>query len=97
MGMEVNENFLYAPFQVGYNIIKDRWSVHELHNMLIQEEARLRNKGSIQLIHRSARNNQGLYKVNVSSAQIHKKEHKIYKCYFCKKLDTKKNCLKRKT
>ena len=61
MGMEVNENFLmqfiinflpsqYAPFQVGYNTIKDRWSVHELHNMPIQEEARLRNKGSIQLI-----------------------------------------------
>lgn len=28
---------------------------------------------------------QGLYKVNVSFAQIHKKEHKNDKCYFYKK------------
>ena len=56
MGMEVNENFLvqfiinslpsqYAPFQMGYNTIKDKWNVHELHNMLIQEEASLKKQG----------------------------------------------------
>ena len=56
MGMEVNENFLvqfiinslpsqYASFQMGYNTIKDKWNVRELHNMLIQEEARLKKQG----------------------------------------------------
>ena len=56
MGMEVNENFLmqfiinslpsqYAPFQMGYNTIEDKWNVHELHNLLIQEEVRLKKQG----------------------------------------------------
>ncbi|KAL6311440.1 hypothetical protein AAG906_005328 [Vitis piasezkii] len=57
MVMEVNENFLvqfiinslpshYALFQIGYNTIKDKWNVHELHNMLIQEEAKLKKQGN---------------------------------------------------
>ena len=108
MVMEVNENFLvqfiinslpsqYALFQMGYNTIKDKWNVHELHNMLIQEEAKLKKQGnySIYLMgQQRARKNpekkngkgkQGLYKVNVSFAQIDKKEHKNDKCYFYKK------------
>jgi len=47
--MTVNENFLvkfilnsfpseYGPFQMSYNTMKDKWNVHELHNMLVQEE-----------------------------------------------------------
>ncbi|KAA0056423.1 Retrovirus-related Pol polyprotein from transposon TNT 1-94 [Cucumis melo var. makuwa] len=53
MGMEVNENFLvafilnslpseYGPFHMNYNTLKDKWNVHELQSMLIQEEARLK-------------------------------------------------------
>jgi len=44
--MAVNENFLaqfiinslpseYSPFQMSYNTMKDKWNVHELHNMLV--------------------------------------------------------------
>lgn len=40
-------NFLpyqYAPFQMGCNTIKDKWNMHEFHNMFIQEEVRLKKK-----------------------------------------------------
>ena len=54
LGMVVNENFLvrfilnslsfeYGPFQISYNTMKDKWNVHELHSMLVQEETRLKN------------------------------------------------------
>jgi len=57
LGMVVNENFLvqfilnslsyeYDPFQMSYNTTKDKWNVHELHSMLVQEETRLKNQGS---------------------------------------------------
>jgi len=26
--------------------MKDKWNVHELHNMLVQEETRLKNQGT---------------------------------------------------
>ncbi|XP_016902061.1 uncharacterized protein LOC107991516 [Cucumis melo] len=53
MRMEVNENFFimfnlnslpseYGPFHMNYNILKDKWNVHELQSMLIQEEVRLK-------------------------------------------------------
>ena len=49
LGMKVDENFLvqfilnslppqYSPFQVNYNTIKEKWTVNELSNMLVQEE-----------------------------------------------------------
>jgi len=52
--MVVNENFLvlfilnslpseYGPFQMNYNIVKDKWDVHKLHSMLVQEETVLNN------------------------------------------------------
>ena len=120
MGMEVNENFLmqfiinslpsqYAPFQMGYNTIKEKWNVHELHNLLIQEEARLKKQGvhSINLMDqqeaetkpkkKNGKGKQGLHKVNVSSTQVYKKEHKNDKCHFCKKPGHyQKDCLKHK-
>ena len=48
LGMVVDENFLvrfilnslssqYGLFQMNYNTIKDKWNVHELHSMLVQE------------------------------------------------------------
>ncbi|KAA0051690.1 uncharacterized protein E6C27_scaffold60G00710 [Cucumis melo var. makuwa] len=32
----------YGPFHMNYNTLKDKWNVHELQSMLIQEEARLK-------------------------------------------------------
>jgi len=54
LGMTVDDNFLvqfilnslpseYGPFQMNYNTMKDKWNMHELHNMLVQEETRLKN------------------------------------------------------
>ena len=31
---------------MNYNTMKDKWNVHELHNMLVQKEIRLKNLGS---------------------------------------------------
>ncbi|XP_061357676.1 uncharacterized protein LOC133301984 [Gastrolobium bilobum] len=56
LGMDVDENFLvqfilnsllseYGPFRMNYNTMKDKWDVHELHNMLVQEETRIKNQG----------------------------------------------------
>ena len=56
LGMEVDESFLvqfilnslpseYGSFQMNYNTMKDKWNVHELHSMLVQEETRLKNQG----------------------------------------------------
>jgi len=56
LGMTVNENFLvqfilnslpskYGPFQMNYNTMRDKWNVHKLHSMLVQEETRLNNQG----------------------------------------------------
>ncbi|KAL5580933.1 hypothetical protein UlMin_013375 [Ulmus minor] len=99
----------YSPFQMNYNTMKDKWNVNELHSMLVQEETRLKNQGthSIHLVtnqgvgkkavkkHRKGK--QGPLKVNESSAQIQKKEHKNDKCRFCGKPGHfQKNCLKRK-
>ena len=57
LGMAVDEGFLvqfilnslpteYGPFQMNYKTMKDKWNVHELHNMLVQEETQLKNLGS---------------------------------------------------
>ncbi|KAA0065778.1 UBN2 domain-containing protein [Cucumis melo var. makuwa] len=96
MRMEVNENFLvtfilnslpseYGPFHMNYNTLKDKWNVHELQSMLIQEEARLKKP----IIHsanlmghkevgkkpgkKNGKGNHGQLKVKQSSAPIHKK------------------------
>ena len=36
----------YSPFQMNYNTMKDKWHVHELHSMLVQEETRLKAHGN---------------------------------------------------
>jgi len=57
LGMAVDENFLvqfilnslpsqYSLFQMNYNTMKDKWNMHELHSMLVQEETRLKNHGN---------------------------------------------------
>ncbi|XP_027364268.1 uncharacterized protein LOC113871375 [Abrus precatorius] len=104
LGMAVDESFLmqfilnslpseYGPFQMNYNTMKDKWNVHELHSMLVQEETRLKNQGnhSIHYV-----NNQGVgkkadkkhgkgsgpLKIGESSTKIQKKNDK---CHFCGK------------
>jgi len=103
-GMAVDESFLvqfilnslsskYGPFQMNYNTMKDKWNVHGLHSMLVQEETRLKNHGnhSVHYV-----NNQGAgkkaykkhgkckgpLKTTESSTKIQKKNDK---CHFCKK------------
>ena len=55
LGMDVEQDFLvqfiinllpskYGPLQMNYNTMKDKWNVHELHGMLVQEEVRLKNQ-----------------------------------------------------
>jgi len=49
LGMTVDDNFLmqfilnsspfeYGYFQMNYNTMKDKWDVHKLHSILVQEE-----------------------------------------------------------
>jgi len=70
LGMTMNENFFVqfilnsllsedGPFQMIYNTMKDKWNVHELHNMLVQEETRLKNQGSHLVHYVSHQGNQG--------------------------------------
>ena len=107
LGMEVEQNLLiqfiinslpseYGPFQMNYNTMKDKWNVHELHGMLIQEEVRLKNQWthSINFVShqgvgkkgkKHANGKQRHHNFNESSSQVHKKEHKSDKSRFCGK------------
>ena len=42
--------------------MKDKWNMHELHNMLVQEEMRLKNQGSHSVHYVSHQGNQGAWK-----------------------------------
>ena len=67
--------------------MKDKWNMHELHNMLVQEEMRLKNQGSHSVHYVSHQGNQGAgkkfikkhdkgkgsLKINDDSLQIQKK------------------------
>ena len=55
LGIEVDESFLvrfilnsllieYGHFQMNYNTMKNKWNVHELHSMLVQEDTKLKNQ-----------------------------------------------------
>lgn len=69
LGMAVDDNFLvqflrslpteYDSFQMSYNTMKDKWNVHELHSMLVQEEMRLKNIGSHPVHYVSHQGNKG--------------------------------------
>ena len=43
---------------MNYNTMKDKWNMHELHNMLVQEETRLENQGSHSVHYVSHQGNQ---------------------------------------
>ncbi|KAJ1391785.1 hypothetical protein SESBI_36357 [Sesbania bispinosa] len=83
---------------MNYNTIKDKWNVHELHSMLVQEETILKNQGNHSinyLNHQGAgkkvgkkhdKKGRGLLKINeASSFQIHKKEYQENRFHFCRK------------
>ena len=85
--------------------MKDKWNVHELHNMLIQEETRHKNQGDHSL---NYVNNQGDWKkaykkdgnvkwplkINESSTKLQKKNEKCH--FYGKSGHFQKDCLKRK-
>jgi len=116
LGMVVDENFLvqfilnsltfeYDHFQMNYNTMKDKWNVHELHNMLVQEEARLKNQGNYSInyvynqevgkkLYKKHGKAKRPLKINDSFTKFHKK---IDKCHFYGKFEHfQKDCLKRK-
>jgi len=103
LGMAVYEGFLvqfilnslsseYGPFQMNYNTMKDKWNVHELHSMLIQEKIRLKNLGrhSIQYVKNQGAigkkvakkhgKGKGPLKIDESSNKIQKKNDKYHLC-----------------
>ena len=88
--------------------MKDKWNVHELHNMLVQEETELNNQGihSINYVtNQGARKKrkhenkgQGPPQYDEPTFKIHKKGLKIDRCNFCKKIrHFKKDCPIRKS
>ena len=106
LGMEVDKSFLvqfilnslpskYGPFQINYNTMKDKWNVHELHSMIVQEETKLKNQGihSINYVtnkeagkkRKHANKGKGPPKYEEPAFNIHKKGPKVDRCHFCKK------------
>ena len=79
--------------------MKDKWNVHKLHSMLVQEETRLKNQGNHLVHYVSHQGNQGArkklekkhdkgkmtLKINDDSLQIQKKVSKGNTCHFCGK------------
>jgi hypothetical protein len=100
----------YGPFQIHYNTIKDKWNVNELANMLVQEEARLKQQGhhSVHLVSHGAKKKwkkpkKGKKiespKVNgpPQVTEVHQKGLNNVKCHFCRKFGhVQKDCHKRK-
>jgi hypothetical protein len=121
LGMNVDEFFLvqfilnslppqYGPFQINYNIMKDKWNLNQLANMLNQEEARLKQleQHSVHLVSQGAQRKwrkpkkgikHGPHKENEPNpnVQAHKKEISNNKCHFYRKLGHyQKDCSKRR-
>ena len=80
---------------MNYNTMKDKWNVHELNSMLVQEETRLKNQGihSINYVtnqgdgkkRKHVNKEKGSLKYEELAFKIHKKGPKVDRCHFCKK------------
>ena len=110
LGMEVEQNLLiqfiinslpseYGPFQMNYNTMKDKWNVHELHGMLVQEEIRLKNQGNHStnfVSHegvgkkgkKHSKGKQRHHNVNESSLKYIRRNTRMISVVFVKNLDT---------
>ena len=118
LGLSVDEAFLvqfilnslppqYGPFQIHYNTITDKWTVNELANKLVQEEARLNQQG-IKVAHlvqgaghkAGRKQNSGQKRAPPKSNEVSqnpKKKKKENVCKFCKKPGHfQADCIKRK-
>ena len=107
LGMKVDDSFLvqfitnslpleYGPFQINYNIMKDKWDVNELASKITQEEMRLRTQG-VHLVNLMGQGADKIFKPKSKkfkkkgSAKItkvtndEKKGKKVDKCHLCKK------------
>jgi len=85
--------------------MKDKWNVHELHNMLVQEETKLKNQGyhsfnyvnnqeAGKKVYKKYGKAKRSLKINESFIKLQKKNDK---CHFCEKSrHFQKDCLKRK-
>ncbi|KAL1540849.1 hypothetical protein AAHA92_25141 [Salvia divinorum] len=110
LGLPVDEGFLvqfiltslppqYGPFQIHYNTIRDKWTLNELGNMLVQEEQRLKEHAmSASHAHIATEGASKKFgnmsdkgkkrappKKNVNSQTNFKKKGKNDKCRFCGK------------
>jgi gag-polypeptide of LTR copia-type len=122
VGMTVDEPFLvqfiinslpfdqYGPFQMNYNTLKDKWIVHELSGMLIQEEQRIKDSKP-PTVHLVSHNGTSTSDIKKSGGGKGKKKgsstHKAStgtlkktskeRCNFCKKVGHfQKDCMKRR-
>ena len=92
--------------------MKDKWNVHELHNMLVQEEMMLKNQGIHSVYYVSHQGNQEVgksfvknhdkgkkpLKINDGPVQIKKKASKSNNYHFCgKSRHFQKDCPKHKS
>ncbi|XP_050118743.1 uncharacterized protein LOC126596264 [Malus sylvestris] len=120
LGMNVDNSFLvqfifnslppqYEPFQINYNVIKDKCNVNELATKLVQEKGRLKHQGEhfVHLVSQGVERKfgrkpgngkkRGSPKVNgpANATQAHDKEHKSDLCRLCRKHGHyQKNCQK---
>ena len=121
VGMTVEEPFLvqfiinslpfdqYGPFQMNYNTLKDKWTVHELSGMLIQEEQRIKDNKTptVYLVNHNGASTSGIKKSGGGKGKkgstTHKASKGIFKktskerCNFCRKVGHfQKDCMKRR-
>jgi len=71
--------------------MKDKWNVHELHNMLVHKEIKLMNQGNHSIyhvnnqvvgkkVHKKHGKGNGPLKINEASSKIYKKNEKCHLC-----------------
>ncbi|CAL9098515.1 unnamed protein product [Musa textilis] len=115
--MNVDESFLvqfilnslpsqFGPFKIHYNTNKDKWDLNELTSMCVQEELRLRQESSFNVMtttqgvgsKKRKRHPSKKFAGSGNATQTNQRKAFTVKCFFCgKKGHMKKDCIKRKT